>query len=81
MDLPHTHGFTENMRGLGLADLAHALRAGRPHRASGDLARHVLDITLAVFESSQTERHVHLATRPDRPAPMPVGATERRIDG
>jgi len=80
VDLPHTHGFAENMRGLGLADLAHALRAGRPHRASGDLARHVLDITLSIFESSATERHVLLATRPGRPAPMPIGETSRRID-
>lgn len=81
VDLPHTHGFTENMRGLGLADLAHAVRAGRLHRASGDLARHVLDITLSVFESSRTDRAVTLATRPERPAPMPAGPTERRIDG
>jgi predicted dehydrogenase len=80
VDLPHTHGFTDNMRGLGIADLAHALRADRPNRASGNLARHVLDITLSIFESSKTERHVHLATRPERPAAMPAGETRRRID-
>jgi predicted dehydrogenase len=31
-------------RGIGALDMARALRAGVPHRASGDLALHVLDI-------------------------------------
>ncbi|MFO7170957.1 MAG: Gfo/Idh/MocA family oxidoreductase, partial [Chloroflexota bacterium] len=48
-----THGYTENSRGLGLADMARAIRSGGAHRASGDLARHVLEITLGVFESSR----------------------------
>ena len=31
-------------RGLGVLDMARAIRAGTPHRASGELALHVLDI-------------------------------------
>ena len=35
-------------RGLGVLDLARALRAGVPHRASGELALHVLDTMEAI---------------------------------
>lgn len=39
-------------RGHGVVELARALRAGRPERASGDLALHVLDVMLALEESA-----------------------------
>ena len=38
-------------RGLGALDLARALRAGVPHRASGELALHVLDTMEAIARS------------------------------
>jgi predicted dehydrogenase len=71
VDIPWSYGYTENSRGLGVADMAAAIRAGTPHRASGELARHVIDITLGVFESSRTERHVAMTTSVERPEPMP----------
>ncbi|HSH77632.1 MAG TPA: Gfo/Idh/MocA family oxidoreductase, partial [Herpetosiphonaceae bacterium] len=52
VDVPCTHGFSENSRGIGVADMAQAMRSGRAHRANGELARHVLDITLGIFEAS-----------------------------
>ena len=42
-DVPLTHAYSGYDRGLGVADMAYALRSGRPHRASGSLAYHVLD--------------------------------------
>ncbi|AIE83478.1 Gfo/Idh/MocA family protein [Fimbriimonas ginsengisoli] len=72
--IPNTHGFAEDSRGLGVLDIAHAISENRPHRASGDLALHVLEIMLA-FERSSTEgRHIELNPTIDRPAPM--GETE-----
>jgi predicted dehydrogenase len=38
-------------RGTGVLDMARALRAGRPHRAQGALAYHVLDIMVSISES------------------------------
>ena len=38
-------------RGIGALDMARALRAGVPHRASGELALHVLDTLEAVTRS------------------------------
>ena len=52
-DVPLTHGYAENSRGLGVADMARAIREGRPHRASGELAYHVLDV-MAAFEEAST---------------------------
>ena len=41
-----------NYRILGLADMAQAIRTGRPHRASGELAFHVLEVMEAFQTSS-----------------------------
>lgn len=70
--IPLSHGFTENSRGLGVADLAHALRTGAPARASGDLAFHVLEVMHATLESSEQARHITIESTVSRPAPLPV---------
>lgn len=69
--VPHRHGRGGNDRGVGVVDLVRAVREGRPHRASGALAFHVLDAMLAVEESSVSGRHVELSTRAARPEPLP----------
>jgi predicted dehydrogenase len=48
-------------RGLGLHDLIEAERAGRPHRASGELAQHVLETIGAVLRSAEEGRTVEVA--------------------
>jgi len=72
IDIPLTHGNTENSRGLGVADMADALVSGRPHRASGDLAFHVLDIMHAIHEAFEQGRHVDVMSGVDRPAPFTI---------
>jgi predicted dehydrogenase len=67
-----THGHTENSRGLGVADMAAAIREGRPHRASGELALHVLDVMVAFEEASTSGRHVAITGGPARPEPSPA---------
>ena len=66
------HAYGENSRGLGVLDIALAIRDGRPHRASGDLALHVLETMLSFQRSSDEGRHVTLSTAPERPAAVPV---------
>jgi predicted dehydrogenase len=63
----------ENSRSLGVADMAYALRSGRPHRASGELAYHVLDIMHTIHDASREGRHIELTSACERPAPIPVG--------
>lgn len=57
-------------RGIGLADMIDAIRAGLPHRASGELAFHVLDVLLALEEATTSEHVERIASRCDRPAPL-----------
>jgi hypothetical protein len=53
-----------------------ALRDNRPHRASGELAVHALEV-LGAFERSSTEgRHVMIETSCERPEPLPLGNGE-----
>ena len=47
-------------RGRGLDDLVESLRAGRPHRASGELALHVLEAAAAVSRSETERRTIAL---------------------
>ena len=78
-DIPLTHIYAENSRGLGVADMAYALRSGRPARASGELAYHVLDVMHAFHDASRDGRHVEL-TSGYRPAPLPVGLEHGKLD-
>jgi len=73
-DVPLTHPYTENSRGLGLADMAQALRSGRRHRATGELGGHVLDVIHAFLDSSEGGRHVEVASTFDRSEPLPAGS-------
>ncbi|MBE7555685.1 MAG: Gfo/Idh/MocA family oxidoreductase [Anaerolineales bacterium] len=79
-EIPLTHAYTTNSRCLGVADMAYAIRTGRPHRANGDMAFHVLDVMHAVLEASETGRHIELTSTCQRPTPLPVGLPERQLD-
>ncbi len=67
-------------RGSGLADMAKAIATNRPHRASGELAFHVLDIMAAFEESSTTGRHIELKSTCERPAALPTGLALGDLD-
>jgi predicted dehydrogenase len=72
-DVPLTHGYADNLRGLGVAEMAAAIRENRPHRASGELAYHVLDLLHCFIEANATGRHVTPESTCARPEAMPVG--------
>ncbi len=79
-EVPQACGYAENSRGLGVADMAYAIRSGRAHRANGALAFHVLDIMQAFHEASDKKAHVTLKSNCERPAPMPNGLREGILD-
>jgi predicted dehydrogenase len=62
----------QNSRAIGLAEMAQAIRARRAHRASGALAFHVLEVIEAFQRSSDSGRFIEIASRPMRPAALPV---------
>jgi predicted dehydrogenase len=63
----------EGGRGIGVVDIARALRGGAPYRASGRLGLHVLDAMLATAESIDGRTFVSVGSRaPEVPA-LPEG--------
>ncbi len=76
-EVPLTH--PENARSVGVADMVTAARTGRPHRASGDLAYHVLDVMHAVHEASARGAHVELTSTCEPPEPLPAGLAEGEV--
>jgi len=79
-EIPYSHGYPEDTRGLGVADLAYSIIYNRSNRASGRLARHILDISFGIFESSEQERHINLTSTVERPAPLPLGLKFNTLD-
>ncbi len=79
-ELPLSHGNAGQSRGIGLAEMVWAMRTGRPHRASGELATHVLELMEKAVEASDQGRHVDLVTRCERPAPLPAGLADDAFD-
>lgn len=65
--------YKENMRILGLAEMAEAIRQGRPHRCSGELAFHVLEAMCALVESGRTGASITLKSSCERPAAFREG--------
>jgi predicted dehydrogenase len=79
-EVPLTHGYRENARGIGLADMIQAGRHNRPHRASGELSYHVLDLMHSFHDASREGRHITLESSCERPAPLPLGLSDGEID-
>jgi predicted dehydrogenase len=73
-------GYNSNSRGVGVADMVTAIRSGRPHRASGEMAYHVVDTITAMHEASAENRHITLQSTCERPAPLPPGLADWTID-
>jgi len=68
--LEHPFGFGDNSRGVGPAELAWSVRAGRPARAGADMACHVLEVIDAIIESGRTNAFVEVGSTFRRPAPL-----------
>ena len=66
-EIPLCEGYAEISRGLGAAEMAQAVLLRRPHRASGEMAFHVLEIMGAFQESSEKKKYIELESRCERP--------------
>ena len=79
-DIPLSHDYTDNQRGLGVADMAHAIASGRKGRASGELALHVLEVMEKIIDASEQGKELELETSTERPAMFPVGMEKGILD-
>jgi predicted dehydrogenase len=67
------HGYEENSRAIGLADMVKAQAEKRAQRVSGELAFHVLDLMHAMVEASEERKHLTIKSSCERPLPLPLG--------
>ena len=70
-EMPFSHGHTENSRGLGVADMAEAIREKRPNRASGALTYHVLECMHGFHIASDAGKHYDMTSAGVQPEPLP----------
>jgi predicted dehydrogenase len=68
--IPLLKKYPENSRGLGITDMAEAIVEGRPHRASGELAYHVLEVMHGIHDASASGVYYPVKSTCPRPEPL-----------
>ncbi len=69
-EVPLEPSFADNARGLGLSEMAMALRQGRSPSAGATLANHVLELMQITEQAGQIGHTVTLRTTCERPEPL-----------
>ena len=69
-EIPLLKNYPENSRGLGITDMAEAIEEDRPHRASGALCFHVLDMMHGIHDASASGKYYKLKSKCKRPAAL-----------
>lgn len=77
-EFPLSHAYPTQSRGLGLAEMAAAIRAGREPRAGAAMGFHVLECMEALHGSAARRAFVSLASNCPQPAPMPMNLLDGR---
>lgn len=72
VSFPFTHGFSENSRGLGAAEMAWSIIAGREHRASKEMAYHVFEAMHGIMISAATGTTYELKSSFEIPPALPT---------
>jgi predicted dehydrogenase len=79
-DVPLTHGPRESTFGIGIAQMAAAMRDGGPHIVNGELAYHVLDVMLSLHDAVELGRHVDVESTCARPPALPEDWLQQRTE-
>ncbi len=74
---PQNHGYAKNTRGVGAAEMAWSIRAGRTPMASKEMALHSLEIIHGIAKSSETGKTYRMETTFERPRALPRGYLEK----
>jgi predicted dehydrogenase len=65
-------GYPGSARGFGVADMVQAIADGTPHRASGEVGYHVLDIMESLLSAAETGKAIEITSTCDRPEAVPL---------
>jgi len=71
-EVPVKRPHAENSRGLGVQDMALGIQENRPHRASGELAYHVLEVMEGILTAAEERCETSIRSRPARPEALPI---------
>lgn len=71
-EFPLKHPFPSNSRGVGVADMAWAIRCGRKPRLSSEMGLHALELIEGVAESDRSGMRVGLTVEFERPAAVSI---------
>lgn len=71
VDIPLTHQFTDDARGVGVADMAASLIKNRTHRANGQLGFHVLEAMHGFHDASDSGKYYEMTSTCETPSPFP----------
>jgi len=69
-EIPLTHSYAGNSRGIGLSDMAQCVIDGGQNKVSGHLANHVLEIMCALHKSSDNKTTYDMTTKYVRTEPL-----------
>ena len=62
--------YLNNLRGIGITDMAEAIEQGRPHRASAEMTYHVLEIMHGIHDASASGTYYNVQSTCQRPQPL-----------
>ncbi|MFL7870593.1 MAG: Gfo/Idh/MocA family oxidoreductase [Anaerolineales bacterium] len=68
-----SHAFTDEYRGLGVAEMAWSMRMGRKNRANKEMAYHALEVLHGIVKSSQTKTNQIMQSTFEKTPPIPRG--------
>ena len=81
VEFPFTHGFENESRGLGAAELAWSVYRGRTARTAGYMNRHLLEMIGGMLGSGESGRPYTLRSAFTQPAMLPPGYVSREEYG
>ena len=71
-DVEPLAGYFDAGRGFGLSEMARAIEENRPHRVSGDLGLHILEVMQAILHSGRTDERMRITSSVDSIALVPL---------
>lgn len=71
--VPVLAGYSDTARGIGVADLAHAVATNAAHRASAELGFHVLEVMESLLMAADSGHHHYVDSGFERPNPVAAG--------
>ena len=73
-ELPVLHGYRENSRGIGVADMAYAIRNQRRPRAHAALGLHAFEVIHGIKKSCESNSTYKMTSTCERPAILRTGS-------